>query len=155
MESLKEIELDTGRSRGNLMKKKIIIIIMCILIVNIIGVFIIKCLSYHENIDYSTVKKIQYEQYIGEYKTFEYINAEEIKRISQKIQHLNFYRAKEERLQESPTALIRIVYKDNSVKKISIAGMTVLITETRNNQSIKRDKCIYYVNAMKIKAMFK
>ena len=58
-------------------------------------------------------------------------------------------------LQESPTASINIVYSDDSKKSFNIAGAMVLITETRNNKKIKRDKYFYYVNPIKLKMIFR
>lgn len=126
-----------------------------ILIIFTISILIAKLFSYHEDINYSNIEKIQYSRFLGDYRVIEYTDDEEIKMILQKMQHLNFYPVGISSLQESPTASINIMYSNNCEKKFSIAGAKVLITEIKNNEKIERDRHIYYVNPLKINAIFR
>lgn len=126
-----------------------------ILIIFTISILIAKLFSYHEDINYSNIEKIQYSRFLGDYRVIEYTDDEEIKMILQKMQHLNFYPVGISSLQESPTASINIMYSNNCEKKFSIAGAKVLITEIKNNEKIERDRYIYYVNPLKINAIFR
>ena len=92
---------------------------------------------------------------MGDYRVIEYTDDEEIKMILQKMQHINFYPAGMSALQESPTASINIMYSNNCEKKFSIAGATVLITDIKNDEKIERDRYIYYVNPLKLNALFR
>lgn len=79
-------DMDIDKSRVKFIKYNLMIAAISILIICVVGILITKFYSYHEVMDYSDIIRIQYRQYLGEYKVIEYFESEEIKMISQKIQ---------------------------------------------------------------------
>lgn len=154
MENLREIELAIGKLRGNSMKRicKLLIIICTICFMAIV---LSNCFSHYESFNYSEIKGIQYIQYLGEYEVKEYVDYEDIKNVSQKLQKLRFYPSKNQKLQESPTASLYILYMNGSKKIVKIAGMMALIKNvTSNNGTSEVNESIYYINPISIKAIF-
>lgn len=155
MENLKEIELAIDKLRGNSMKRIYkLFTIMCTIC--LIVVVLSNCFSRHESFNYSEIKEIQYTQYLGKHEVKEYVNYEDIKNISQKLQKLRLYPAKkDQRLQESPTASIYILYMNGSKKIVDIAGMMAMIKNiTSNNGTSEGNGSIYYINPISVKAIF-
>ena len=155
MENLREIELAIDKSRGDSMKRIyklfIIICIICFIVV-----VLLNCFSHYESFNYSEIKEIQYTQYLGKHEVKEYVNYEDIKNISQKLQKLRLYPAKkDQRLQESPTASFYILYRNGSKKIVNISGMMALIKDiTNNNGTSEVNGRIYYINPIRLKAIF-
>ena len=81
----------------------------------------------------------------------EFVSADDVKQIENKIRHINFYYSKESALQESPTSILTINYKDGKKKEINIAGNYVLIGMFNSNGEFQPDKSeIYYVSLLDI-----
>lgn len=135
--------------------KKISILLIIICIISLTAIIFVNHFSYNENFNCSEIEKVQYIQYLGEYKVKEYSDYEEVKNISEKLQKLRFYPCNEERLQESPTSSINVYYADGSEKKVSISGITALVKNiTGNNDTSEENGVIYYINPISIKAIF-
>ena len=154
MENLREIELAIDKSRGDSMKRIyklfIIICIICFIVV-----VLLNCFSHYESFNYSEIKEIQYIQYLGEYEVKEYIDYNDIKNISQKLQKLRFYPSNNKQLQESPTASFYILYRNGSKKIVNISGIMALIKDiTNNNGTSEVNGRIYYINPIRLKAIF-
>ena len=106
-------------------KKRMIIILVFIGIVFIIHT-VLYYISHHEDIDYTDVERIEIWSLDYDIPP-EYTKPRDIKRVLRKIKGINYYKNPDvDRLQESPTANIKIVYKDGTKKEITYAGGIVI-----------------------------
>ena len=122
----------------------------------IVGIFtvwmLLHVLSYHDINNVENIIDIKYACYVGEYKTQVYTEAYDIKRITRKLQYINFYPISSYRLQESPTHSILINQQDGMVKKIRIAGMFVMIVEEKDFH--EKIKGFYVINPFALNWIF-
>ena len=106
-------------------KKRMIIILAFIGIVLIIHT-VLYYISHHEDIDYTDVERIEIWANYYDIPP-EYTKPGDIKKVLRKIKGINYYKNPDvDRLQESPTANIKIVYKDGTTKEITYAGGIVI-----------------------------
>ena len=107
-------------------KKKVITIISVCMIIPIIIHMVLYHISHHEDIDYTDVERIEIWANYYDIPP-EYTKPGDIKKVLRKIKGINYYKNPDvDRLQESPTANIKIVYKDGTTKEITYAGGIVI-----------------------------
>ena len=133
------------------MARKIVKIIAVIFVAAVLIHLVLHSISYHEENNYSEIQSIQYSRFVENSMDKKFVSADDVKQIENKIRHINFYYSKESALQESPTSILTINYKDGKKKEINIAGNCVLIGMFNSNGEFQTDKSeIYYVSLFDI-----
>ena len=132
-------------------KKGMIRYFIIIFVIIIVVSILLRGVSYHEENNYSEIESILYSKFVEYPMDKKLVLADDIKRIENKIRRINLYHTKETSLQESPTSIMTIIYKDGTKKSFDIAGNYVLVTTANSNGEFEPDKSkLYYVSLFDI-----